>query len=59
MSRQRISRKWRRQAGVDRHAFGKYVEDVKRGMDRGGADNLTFRDLLDLAYEFLEFFGGT
>lgn len=45
------------QKGMDslqRRAFGKYIEDVKRSEGRGGADNFTYEELLELADEFLE-----
>lgn len=37
-----------------RQQFGDYIEDVKRHQGRGGADNFTRNELLDLADEFLE-----
>lgn len=37
-----------------RREFGKYIEDVKRSEGRGGADNFTDEELLELADEFLE-----
>jgi hypothetical protein len=37
-----------------RRAFGSFIEDVKRSEGRGGADNFTYEELLDLADEFLE-----
>jgi hypothetical protein len=42
-----------RRAGIeDRRGFGDFVENVKAGQGRGGADNFTFQELLDLAEEF-------
>lgn len=37
-----------------RYEFGQYIEEVKRSQGRGGADNFTFEELLELADEFLE-----
>lgn len=42
-----------RQAGVaDRAGFGKFIEAEKRATGRGGADNFTWEELLDLAGQF-------
>jgi len=40
-------------AGKKRKEFGKFVEAVKKEMGRGGADNFTYKELEDLAREFL------
>lgn len=37
-----------------RQQFGDYIEEVKRQEGRGGADNFTRAELLDLANEFLD-----
>lgn len=42
---------------TQRKEFGKFVEDVKYEMGRGGADNLSWNDLDELAKEFLAEFG--
>ena len=47
-----------RQAGIeDRRGFGKYIEKFKHEEGRGGSDNFTFEELLDLAEEFKQFGG--
>jgi hypothetical protein len=47
-----------RQMGIkDRNGFGRYVEEAKELDGRGGRDNFSFKELLELASEFLEFFG--
>ena len=38
---------------TQRQTFGDYIEEVKRQEGRGGADNFTRDELLDLADEFL------
>ncbi len=38
---------------VQRKEFGKYLEGRKGSMGKGGADNFTFTELLELAQEFL------
>jgi hypothetical protein len=46
-----------RETGFDqlqRRQFGDYIEAVKRAEGRGGADNFTREELLELAHEFLE-----
>lgn len=46
-----------KQAGIPkdrRHDFGKYLEEIKRKSGRGGRDNFSFKELLDLAKEFKE-----
>ncbi|MGH7963375.1 MAG: hypothetical protein ACRERD_16395 [Candidatus Binatia bacterium] len=47
-----------RRFGLDRQAFGDFVEARKEGVGRGGADNLTFRELEELAKEFSELIKG-
>lgn len=37
-----------------RREFGRYIEVIKRSEGRGGADNFTYEDLLEVADEFLE-----
>jgi hypothetical protein len=39
---------------LQRRQFGDYIESVKRSEGRGGADNFTREELLELADEFLE-----
>jgi hypothetical protein len=39
---------------LQRRQFGDYIESVKRAEGRGGADNFTREELLELADEFLE-----
>ena len=47
-----------RQMGIkDSNGFGRYVEEAKELDGRGGRDNFSFKELLELASEFLEFFG--
>ncbi len=42
-----------RQAGVDdRNGFGDFIESEKKAMGRGGSDNFTWDELLDLAEQF-------
>lgn len=41
-----------KQAGIDRKEFRKYVHDVKRGEGRGGAENFSYEELIELAEEF-------
>jgi hypothetical protein len=41
----------------DRRGFGKYIEKIKAREGRGGADNFTYEELLELGREFLEFGG--
>lgn len=42
-----------RRAGIsDRTGFGKFIETEKRATGRGGADNFTWEELLDLADQF-------
>jgi RHS repeat-associated protein len=42
-----------RQANVtDRRGFGKFIEQEKKAAGRGGSDNFTFDELLELAEEF-------
>jgi len=38
---------------TQRQQFGDYIEKIKRQEGRGGADNFTRNELLDLAEEFL------
>jgi hypothetical protein len=40
------------QVGVDRNAFGKYVDKMKKLEGRGPSENFSFDELLDLAKEF-------
>lgn len=35
-----------------RHDFGKYIEKIQEKSGRGGRDNFSFKELLDLAEEF-------
>jgi len=42
-----------REFGIDRHAFGDYVEKIKALESRGGADNLSYSRLRELAKEFM------
>ena len=43
-----------RHAGVsDRAGFGKFIEAEKRAAGRGGADNYTWDELLELAGQFI------
>jgi len=37
----------------ERREFGDYIEQIKRSENRGGDVNFTYRELLDLAEEFL------
>ena len=46
-----------RREGINARAFRKYVEEIKYQEGRGGADNLKFQRLLELAREFKELFG--
>ena len=39
---------------AQRREFGNYIEDVKRTEGRGGSDNFTRDQLLNLADEFLD-----
>jgi len=42
-----------RRAGIsNRSGFGKFIESEKRAAGRGGADNFTWEELIDLAAEF-------
>jgi ACT domain-containing protein len=41
-----------REVGVDRVAFGKYVDKVRKLEDRGASENFSFDELLELAREF-------
>jgi hypothetical protein len=42
-----------RQAGVeDRNGFGDFIESEKKAMGRGGSENFTWEELLDLAEQF-------
>jgi hypothetical protein len=41
-----------REAGVDRNAFGKYVDKMKKLEGRGASENFGFDELLELAREF-------
>lgn len=46
-----------REKGMDeqeRREFGDYIEDIKRGENRGGDVNFTYEELLDIADEFLD-----
>jgi hypothetical protein len=46
-----------REKGMDkiqRQQFGDYIEKIKRQEGRGGSDNFTRDELLDLADEFLD-----
>jgi RHS repeat-associated protein len=40
--------------GLDRNDFGKFVEDTKFDEGRGGSDNYTYKELLELGKAFLE-----
>lgn len=37
---------------LDRRSFGKYVENKKAGMGKGGADNFTWKELENMAKQF-------
>ncbi len=57
MERKRHANRLARETGFDqlqRRQFGDYIEAVKRAEGRGGADNFTREELLELANEFLE-----
>ena len=41
-----------RKVGVDRNAFGKYVDKMKKLEGRGPSDNFSFGELVELAEEF-------
>lgn len=42
-----------REFGIDRRAFGNYVERVKRQEGRGGMENYSYSELRELAQDFL------
>ena len=46
-----------RRFGLDRRAFGDFIESTKKGLGRGGADNFDFSKLKELAREFRELLG--
>jgi RHS repeat-associated protein len=41
-----------RKEGVDRWAFGKFIDRLKRGTQRGPSENFTFEELRELARQF-------
>lgn len=43
--------------GIDPHDFGDYIESVKESEGRGGADNLDWKRLNELAKEYKELHG--
>jgi len=41
-----------RSAGINRKEFGKFIEKKKKSEGKGGSDNYSYSDLLDLADQF-------